>query len=77
MRELNQDELDQLFNRERSGSIVRDFNPNAKLPKKSSAPNPLRIVYETNDIVEGYLSARNDGESISEVTFNPSFPDAL
>ena len=74
---VRRDELYQLFNRERSGSIVRDFNPNAKLPKKSSVPNPLRIVYETNDIVEGYLSARNDGRSISEVTFNPSCPDAF
>ena len=74
---VRRDELYQLFNRERSGSIVRDFNPNAKLPKKSSVPNPLRIVYETNDTVEGYLSARNDGRSISEVTFNPSCPDAF
>jgi len=74
---VRRDELYQMFNRGRSGSIVRDFNPNAKLPKKSSVPNPLRIVYETNDIVEGYLSARNDGRSIGEVAFNPSCPDAL
>ena len=74
---VRRDELYQMFNRGRSGSIVRDFNPNAKLPKKNSVPNPLRIVYETNDIVEGYLSAGNDGRSISEVTFNPSYPDAF
>ena len=74
---VRRDELYQMFNKGRSGSIVRDFNPNAKLPKKPSAPNPLRIVYETDGIVEGYLSAGDDGRSIGEVTFNPSCPDAF
>ena len=37
---VRRDELYQLFNRERSGSIVRDFNPNAKLQK-----NPLPLTH--------------------------------
>ncbi|MEO2002538.1 MAG: GNAT family N-acetyltransferase [Candidatus Poribacteria bacterium] len=74
---VRKDELHQIFNKGRSGSIVRDFDPNAQLPSRPSSPNPLRIVYEADGIVEGYLFAGDDGRSIGDVAFNPSCPDAF
>ena len=74
---IRRDELYQIFNKGRSGSIVRDFNPNAKMPTTPSAPDPLRIVYEVNGTVEGYLFAKGGGEAIREVAFNPALPDAF
>jgi predicted N-acetyltransferase YhbS len=74
---VRKDELYQLLHKGRSGSVVRDFDPNAKLPSRPSRPNPSRIVYEADGIVEGYLSAGDDGRSIGEVAFNPSCPDAF
>ncbi|MBT3270871.1 GNAT family N-acetyltransferase [Candidatus Poribacteria bacterium] len=74
---VRKDELHQLLHRGRSGSIVRDFHPNARLPSRPSSPDPLRIVYEADGIVEGYLSAGDDGRSIGDVAFNPACPDAF
>jgi predicted N-acetyltransferase YhbS len=74
---VRKDELHHVFNKGRSGSIVRDFDPNAKLPNRPSSPNPLRIVYEADGIVEGYLFAGDDGRSIGDVAFDPSCPDAF
>ncbi|MAF11475.1 hypothetical protein CMK11_13580 [Candidatus Poribacteria bacterium] len=74
---VRKDELYQLFHKGRSGSIVRDPDPNAKLPSRPSSPNPLRIVYEADGIVEGYLDAGDDARSIGGVAFNPSCPDAF
>ncbi len=79
-------ELYQLFNKGRSGSIVVDVNPNAKLPTTPSPPNPLTIVYEVDGVVEGYLFATDYGRNITpfeahitigDVAFNPVCPDAL
>ena len=74
---VRKDELHQMFNKGRSGSFVRDFDPNAKLSSRPSSPNPLRIVYEADGIVEGYLFAGDDARSIGDVAFNPSCPDAF
>ncbi len=84
--EIRKAELYQLFNKGRSGSIVVDFNPNAKLPTTPSSPDPLRIVYEVDGVVEGYLFATDYGRDITpfeahitigDVAFNPACPDAL
>ena len=74
---IRRDELYQIFNKGRSGSIVRDFNPNAKIPTTPSEPDPLRVVYETNGVVEGYAFAGSGGETIHELAFNPLRPDAF
>ncbi len=74
---VRNDELYGVFNNGRSGSKVRDLDPNAKLPSRPSSPNPLRLVYEADGIVEGYLFAGDGGRSIGEVAFNLSRPDAL
>ncbi|MFQ6041112.1 MAG: GNAT family N-acetyltransferase [Candidatus Poribacteria bacterium] len=83
---IRKDELYQLFNKGRSGSIVINLNPNAKLPTTPSNPDPLRIVYEVDGIVEGYLFATNYGRDITpfeahitvgDIAFNPACPDAL
>jgi len=74
---IRRDELYQIFNKGRSGSVVQDFSPNAEVSATPSAPDPLRIVYEANGVVEGYLFASNGGNRIRELAFNPSRPDAL
>ncbi|MFC1716128.1 GNAT family N-acetyltransferase [Candidatus Poribacteria bacterium] len=74
---IRRDELYQMFNKGRTGAIIRNFNPNAKMPTTPSAPDPLRIVYEANGVVEGYLFAGGSGETIHELVFNPSRPDAF
>jgi hypothetical protein len=95
------DELYQIFNGERSGAIVKDFNPisfaqqlqtSSQPPKsvkalaKSSISDPFRLVYEVDDVVEGYLFANDYGRdvtpfeahiTIGDVAFNPERPDAL
>ena len=89
---IRKDELYQIFNGERSGAIVRDFDPksvksrrqNAKVP--TTLHDPLRLVYEVDGIVEGYLFATDYGQdvtpfeahiTIGDIAFNPARPDAI
>lgn len=74
---FRKNELYHLFNRGRSGVIVRDFDPQAQPPKTWAPLDPLRIVYEVDGITQGYLFAHDDGRMIGDVAFNPSRPDAF
>jgi len=71
---IRRDELYQIFNGERSGAIVRDFNPphpSSPIPKSVKAPatpslsDPFRLVYEVDGIVEGYLFATDYGRDVT------------
>ena len=71
---IRRDELYQMFNGERSGAIVRDFNPphstspiskSVKAPATPSLFNPFRLVYEVDGIVEGYLFATDYGRDVT------------
>jgi predicted N-acetyltransferase YhbS len=91
---IRRDELYQIFNGERSGAIVSDFKPKSVEAKRQkvkvasipSLSDPFRLVYEVDDIVEGYLFATDYGRdvtpfeahiTIGDIAFNPACPDAL
>ena len=74
---IRRDELYCMFNKGRNGSVVRHLDPDAKLPTGWFPTDPLRLVYEANGVVEGYLFAVDEGRTIREASFNPSVPESF